>query len=105
MMEPSMRYALWSLLVAALVSGGAVAVQNQQPPAKLTFPSKAGPVAFDHRAHVERERSDCAVCHDQIWPKSTAKPLPSSDGCKACHTAGGRAFEMPGNCQKCHATQ
>jgi len=26
----------------------------------------------------------------------------SSDGCRTCHSAGGRAFEMKGNCVKCH---
>jgi c(7)-type cytochrome triheme protein len=96
-----MRYAVLFFMTLALSSAG-VAVQPDGPPAKLVFPSKQGDTPFDHRAHAQREKDDCAVCHDKLWPKSTAEPLKSSAACRTCHTAGGRAFEMQGNCKKCH---
>jgi c(7)-type cytochrome triheme protein len=51
---------------------------------------------------VSREKGACATCHEKLWPQSTTEQLKSSDGCRACHRAGGRAFEMKGNCVKCH---
>ena len=92
-------------MAAGLICSGAVAVQNSHAPTKLIFPSKRGPVTFDHAAHSARESNDCSICHDRLWPQSTAKALTSSNGCKECHTAGGRAFEMPGNCEKCHPAE
>ena len=97
-----MRTVLGWLMAAALMCAGGLAMQNSHAPSKLTFASKRGPVTFDHAAHTAREQNDCSVCHVKLWTQSTAKPLTSSDGCKGCHIAGGRAFEMPGNCQKCH---
>ena len=69
---------------------------------KLMFDTIIGDVVFTHGAHRNREKGGCTSCHDKLWPQSTKEPLPSSDGCKTCHSAGGRAFEMQGNCVKCH---
>jgi c(7)-type cytochrome triheme protein len=92
----------------ALLTGLAlvnVAAQNTRPPAKLVFPSKPGNVTFDHAAHAKRAKNGCKTCHDKLWPRSAKVPLKSSDGCRTCHQAGGAAFEMKGNCAKCHAPE
>ncbi len=99
-----MRYAI-ALLAAVTLVGGAVAVaQDRKPPEKLVFQSKGGDVTFTHAAHVNREKGECATCHEKLWPQSAKEPLKSSEGCRACHQAGGKAFEMPGNCVRCHPT-
>jgi c(7)-type cytochrome triheme protein len=105
-----MRYliALYVLSVAAL----GVLAQEKKPPLKLVFEAKVGNVTFDHAAHVKREKNDCKVCHDKLFPQEKA-PLnfkagmhkPAEAGhtsCGACHTPGGAAFETKGNCNKCH---
>jgi c(7)-type cytochrome triheme protein len=90
---------------AALVWSATVAAEDKKPPDKLVFPSKSGQITFDHSAHLTRRNGHCAPCHDKLWPKTTAEPLKSSDGCRTCHQAGGVAFEMKGNCKRCHATK
>jgi len=104
-----MRY-LVGLVAILFVSGGMVA-QEKKAPAKLTFPAKNGAVAYDHAAHNKREKNDCKVCHDKLFPQSNAplkfKPHPPAEAkkvsCGFCHRAGGTAFETKGNCTKCHA--
>ena len=98
-----MRYAIGWILAAGLISAGAAAFQDHAPQAKLVFPSKSGAVTFDHHAHSNRFKNDCAVCHDALWPRSAAVAFKSDNTCKACHIAAGRAFEMTGNCKRCHA--
>ena len=91
-----MRASILFLILLSFVA------QAKKPPEKIVFPTKAGDVVFVHAAHIRREKRNCAVCHDKLWSKSTATPLKSSDGCKTCHHADGAAFEMKGNCAKCH---
>ena len=105
-----MRYliALYVLSVAAL----GVLAQEKKPPLKLVFEAKMGNVTFDHAAHVKREKSDCKVCHDKLFPQEKAplnfkagmhKPAEAAHtSCGACHAPGGAAFETKGNCNKCH---
>ena len=64
--------------------------------------NKGGDVIFTHATHVDREKGECATCHQKLWPQSAKEPLKSSDGCRTCHKAGGPAFESKGNCVKCH---
>jgi c(7)-type cytochrome triheme protein len=98
-----MRFTLAILLSVALTGAGVAAADGEKrPPARLVFHSKAGDVLFNHRAHAAREKRECGVCHDELWPASTARPLASSAGCRTCHRADGKAFDMKGNCQKCH---
>jgi c(7)-type cytochrome triheme protein len=85
---------------------------EKKPPAKLVFQAKMGNVTFDHAAHAKREKEDCKVCHDKLFPQAqepikfkdkmhkTAEAAKSS--CAACHIAGGKSFETKGNCKKCH---
>lgn len=90
------------ILLCAIAGGLMLAADDAQPPGKLVFPSKAGDITFDHAAHVKTEKGECASCHEKLWPRSAKVPLKSSEGCKACHIAGGKSFEMPGHCVRCH---
>jgi c(7)-type cytochrome triheme protein len=90
------------LLAVALLGGANVAAQDKKPPEKLAFRYKGGEAIFTHATHINREKGECATCHEKLWPESAKEPLTSSDGCKTCHHAGGRAFEMKGNCVQCH---
>ncbi len=108
-----MRY-LFALCVALTVLFGLSALaQEKKAPPKLTFKAANGNVTFDHAAHLKREKNDCKVCHDKLWPQNATAPLGYKAGmhrpaetkkvsCGACHTAGGTAFESKANCNKCH---
>jgi c(7)-type cytochrome triheme protein len=97
-----MRYVIAFLIAVALVGGATVAAQDKKPPEKLVFQTKSGDVIFTHATHINREKGECATCHEKLWPQSAKEPLKSSGGCRTCHHADGRAFEMKGNCVKCH---
>jgi len=100
--HPFRRSAIAFLTAVTLVGGAVVAAQDKKPPEKLVLKAKGGDVVFTHATHIDREKGACATCHEKLWPQSAAEPLKSSDGCRTCHHAGGRAFEMQGNCVKCH---
>ncbi len=93
------RIALTTCFTAGLLLAAA---QDRPAPDKLVFPSKTGDITFDHAAHAKRENGVCTSCHDKLWPQSTKILLKTGDGCRTCHTAGGKAFQMPGNCGRCH---
>jgi len=97
-----MRYAIASIVAVMLVGSVTVMAQDKKPPERLVFRNKGGDVTFTHAAHISREKGECATCHEKLWPQSAAEPLKNSDGCKSCHRTGGKAFEMKGNCAKCH---
>jgi c(7)-type cytochrome triheme protein len=97
-----MRHVMVSIIAITLVGGAMVTARDKTPPEKLVFQSKGGDAIFTHAAHIDREKGECATCHPKLWPQSAREPLKSSDGCRTCHRAGGRAFEMKGNCTKCH---
>jgi c(7)-type cytochrome triheme protein len=100
-----MRVVIALFITVSLTSGAAVAAQHRKPPRRLVFPTKAGEVAFNHAAHLKREKGDCTHCHDKLWPQSATAPIKSSTECGACHHANGRSFAMKGNCAKCHTTK
>jgi c(7)-type cytochrome triheme protein len=97
-----MRYVFAFFIAVTLVGGAMTAAQDKRPPEKLVFQYEGGDAIFTHATHIGREKGECATCHPKLWPQSAQEPLKSSDGCKTCHHAGGRAFEMKGNCSKCH---
>jgi c(7)-type cytochrome triheme protein len=97
-----MRNVIAVFITVALAALTTVAAQEQKPPEKIVFPSKQGPTTFLHTKHIEREKGECTYCHDKLWSKSTAQPLASSAGCRACHKPEGKAFDTAGNCEKCH---
>jgi c(7)-type cytochrome triheme protein len=99
-------------VMLALLLPAAIAQTAKKPQEKLTFKSAMGNVTYEHTKHAEREKGDCKVCHDKLFPQSNA-PLnykanmhktaeAAKSACAACHVAGGKAFESKANCQKCH---
>ena len=108
-----MRTLLFNLL-AGLVALVLIGLAAEKPPEKIVFETKMGNVTYLHVKHLEREKSDCKVCHDKLFTKSRA-PINYKGGmhktaeanktaCAACHVAGGSAFATAGNCgaTKCH---
>ena len=109
-----MRTLVVALSVLGLF-GLSLIAQEKKAPARLTFEAKTGNVVYDHTAHAKREKNDCKVCHDAIFPQSATAPLNFKAGmhkpaeaakksCGTCHNAGGKAFSTAGNCtnSKCH---
>jgi c(7)-type cytochrome triheme protein len=99
--------AVWLALSALGVA------QAPKAPEKLVFPAKTGQVTYLHKAHADREKGDCKVCHDKLFPQSKTAPRnfkaamhktaeANKSSCAACHVAGGTAFATKGNCNKCH---
>jgi len=112
-----MRLFTATLATFALLSGLATLTAQtgtkEKGPEKLVLQSKMGNVTFLHAKHVEREKGDCKVCHDKLFPQDAKAPLnfkasmhkPAEAkrvSCGACHVAGGKAFPSMGNCNKCH---
>lgn len=108
---------LVSLFAAFTLLGGylLLAQEKKAAPPKLTFPAKVGAVTYDHAAHAKREKNDCKVCHDKLFPQDAKAPLnfkaamhkpaeTAKISCGFCHRPGGTAFESKGNCtnNKCH---
>jgi c(7)-type cytochrome triheme protein len=108
-----MRYLL-TLFIAAAVAIGVFAAPEKKAAPKLTFQTKFGNVVYDHEAHSKREKDDCKVCHDKLWPQDAKAPVnfkggamhaaaeKSKSSCAACHVTGGKAFAVKGSCNKCH---
>lgn len=98
-----MRLLIALLAAAASMVSPPAWAGEKKPPQKLVFPSKSGSVTFYHAAHVQREKGECQVCHPKFVPQSVQVPVKSRTGCGPCHHADGRAFDMQGNCSRCHA--
>jgi c(7)-type cytochrome triheme protein len=110
-----MRTLIASFAAIAVLLGAGMLYSAPKAPEKLVFKAKTGDVAYDHAAHVKREKNDCKVCHDKLFKQLATAPLnfkagmhkpaeASKASCGACHRAGGTAFETKGNCKKCHGT-
>jgi c(7)-type cytochrome triheme protein len=106
---------LIAVFAAILLVSGILMSAADKGPEKMSFTAKVGNVAFDHAKHSTREKDDCKVCHDKLWPQSAKAPLNYKAGmhvpaetkkisCGACHHTGGTAFSSKGNCtnSKCH---
>ncbi len=98
-----LRRMLISAITLLCFGAAGAALRARTPPQRLVFQSKAGDIVFNHLAHVKRQKGTCSGCHNRLWPQSSGIPLKSSSGCKDCHRAEGKAFDMKGNCAKCHA--
>ena len=98
-----MRITTLLFITLLLVDWAAWTAYAKKQPRRLVFPSKAGDIVFNHRAHSKRLNGNCKRCHDGLWPQSAKTPVRSSDGCRICHHAAGEAFEMKGNCARCHS--
>ncbi|MCC7174446.1 MAG: hypothetical protein IT159_04555 [Bryobacterales bacterium] len=106
---------LLPLLLMIALATGLLALAADTASEKLILKSKMGNVTFLHAKHAEREKGDCKVCHDKLWPQSATAPLGWAAGmhkpaeakktsCGACHHPKGPAFSSVGNCtnSKCH---
>lgn len=102
-----------TLTAIAFLLCGLLVLAAANAPEKLVFESKMGKVTYLHAKHAEREKNDCTVCHDKLWPQSAKAPLnykaamhktaeKAKSSCAACHVAGGTAFASAGSCAKCH---
>lgn len=102
-----------ALAVWLALSSLGVAQAPKEGPEKLVFPAKMGQVTYLHKKHADREKGDCKVCHDKLFPQSKTAPLnfkaamhktaeASKTSCAGCHVEGGKAFVTKGNCNKCH---
>ena len=100
---------LIALFVTVTVVGlVTVTAQDKNPPEKIVFPTKKGPVAFLHGKHIERESGECTSCHDKVFPQSTEPSHKVSPGCSStCHKANGKAFDEKAkeNCVRCHPNE
>jgi len=75
--------------------------------AKITIQTKTvGEVVFNHNVHVRRFQ--CNTCHPQVFkPKNNGNHVSMTEmekgkSCGFCHN-GKKAFNVTGNCVKCHA--
>ncbi len=108
-MQKAFGYFLLLLMIGLLWA------QQKTPPTRhLAFTAKNGNVAFDHEAHVKREKGSCSVCHPALFPQDAKAPVrfkpphkaeeTKKTSCGFCHRTGGTAFGTQGNCtnSKCH---
>ena len=66
-----------SLCLAIAPNWLAFAEDQKKPPENVAFQAKNGNVTFSHQRHVDREKSDCKVCHPKLFAESNA-PINSS---------------------------
>lgn len=66
------------------------------------WPAFEGELVMSHKAHIERTKEDCAVCHKQLpnpyWQHSMAPPMAT---CLSCHQHK-QTFDA-GKCNDCHS--
>jgi len=104
---------LMILFVAvAMVSVAAMSVvaADNKGPAEVKLEAKMGTVTFQHTAHQERAKQDCAICHHKGVEAGAcrschdAKPdVPKAKDafhkvCKDCH----KKMNGPTKCNGCH---
>jgi c(7)-type cytochrome triheme protein len=71
------------------------------------IPTGAGNVVYSHETHVTKVGLKCTECHYKIFinrqshKKATMADMQQGQSCGACHN-GTRAFDVKGNCNKCH---
>jgi predicted CXXCH cytochrome family protein len=89
---------LVAFAAAIVLVGTAVAADA---PATLTFDTKNGKVAFNHKGHADKLAGDCKKCHADAkggkiagWSKDSAHAL-----CQGCHKAEKKG---PTKCAECH---
>lgn len=74
----------------------------------ITFTVKgAAYVVYSHDLHVGKLGLKCKECHYAVFPmqvserKMTMAEMQNGQACGSCHN-GKRAFDVKGNCDKCH---
>jgi c(7)-type cytochrome triheme protein len=105
---------LFPMLIAALLSGAALADDLPRLPGALKLPQTGespGVVTFNHETHVDAAKPDCVSCHPRLFGilgRSATKrtkvithaALEKGESCGACH--GKQAFNFE-DCTMCHA--
>lgn len=74
----------------------------------ITFrPAGAASVLYSHDYHVTQKKLKCSECHYRLFTtmaqhhKVTMADMQKGSSCGWCHN-GDRAFDVKGNCGKCH---
>ena len=87
--------------VAAMfvLAGTAVAADA---PATIVLESKNGKVTFQHKAHQEKLKGDCKVCHGDAAPGKIAGwgKDKAHETCRGCHKKSGKGPDT--KCTECH---
>lgn len=92
-------------LVFVLAAGVAFAATA---PKDFKMKGKKGDVPFSHEKHLGNEGIVCKTCHPSIFKmkigknKSDMAAINKGKACGVCHKAGGKAFAVAKNCNKCH---
>lgn len=109
----AMRTLIACVLTSTLICAFGLLAQEKKAPDKLTFNAKNGNVTYDHAAHAKRVKGDCKTCHEGLFKQDSKAPLNFKAGmhapavtaktsCGHCHNPSGPAFDVKGNCAKCH---
>lgn len=67
----------------------------------------ASNVTYSHEVHVTKHKLKCGDCHYRIYTTTaqrkdvTMAAMQKGQSCGFCHN-GQRAFDVKGNCNKCH---
>lgn len=111
-------------LISTVVVGALMmfAADVKAPTKPLTFKGKPKDVSFDHTSHVKANGGKCAPCHEAggkgLFPQKMDQAalkfkggmmhktaVDAKTSCGACHHPDPDvkgAFEVKGNCAKCH---
>lgn len=65
-----------------------------------TYENSKGNITFNHKAHQERLKGDCAKCHGDTTPPAKIEVNKDfgHNTCKACH----KEMNGPTKCNDCH---
>jgi hypothetical protein len=83
------------ILIALLTFVGAtVAIAADS----YTYENAKGNITFNHKAHQERLKGDCAKCHEGTPAKIAVNKDFGHTTCKGCH----KEMNGPTKCNDCH---
>lgn len=103
-----MKRVILTLIVAAFVATGSLALAGQGP-AEIKMPAKMGEISFPHHAH-QTKVPDCKTCHHKgvdagacrschgVKPDAPKMKDAAHKLCKDCH----KTMNGPTKCTDCH---
>lgn len=80
--------ALAAMAALAARTPNAVAELGRDPlPSSVIFPTQQIPLSFSHVLHLQREKMDCAFCHEDAPTSTKASDflIPREESCAICH--------------------
>lgn len=86
------------LMVILSFVGISIAIAAEKGEETYTFENKKGTITFNHRAHQDRLKGDCAKCHQGEPGKFEVNKDFGHKTCKGCHKEMGG----PTKCNDCH---